>query len=305
MSRRPDVTLTQLRYFVTAAGNGSMTQAAAELHVAQSAVSASIAELERQVGTQLFIRQPGRGLILTSAGEEFVRESQALLAHLDEVLGSARGRSDQVRGHIRFACFTTLAPFVLPELLADLAEHYPGLEVEVIEAEAEGLGAALRTGRAELALGYDLGLGPDIERQLVAEVEPHVILPAGHRLASHSRIHLEDLASEPMVLLDLPHSTEYFHRLLASAGVEPTIRYRSVNYETVRGLVARGHGYSILNQRPQHDITYGGGKVEPRPIANDLPPLRVVTARLSMARPTARARAIAARARLLLQTSWT
>lgn len=303
MSRRPDVTLTQLRYFVTAANLGSMTQAAAELHVAQSAVSAAVAELERQVGAQLFIRQRARGLILTASGEEFVREAGAVLAHLDEVLGNARGRSDQARGHIRIACFSTLAPFVLPELLADLAEHFPGLEVEVMETEADGLSAALHTGQAELALTYDLGLGPEIERQVVAEVEPHVILPADHRLAGHSRIHLEDLANDPMVLLDLPHSRDYFQRLLASAGVNPIIRYRSVNYETVRGLVARGHGYSILNQRPQQNVTYGGGRVQPRPIADDLPLLRVVTARLSSVRPTARARAIATRARAVLQTS--
>ena len=60
MSRRPDVTLTQLRYFVRAAAHGSMTQAAAEVRVAQSAVSAAVAQLERQVGTQLFIRQRAR-----------------------------------------------------------------------------------------------------------------------------------------------------------------------------------------------------------------------------------------------------
>jgi DNA-binding transcriptional LysR family regulator len=80
----------------------------------------------------------------------------------------------------------------------------------------------------------------------------------------------------------------------------PNIRYRSVNYETVRGLVARGLGYSILNQRPVHDVTYGGGTVQPREIANDLPALRVVTAQLSTVRSTARAiasRAIEARAR--------
>jgi len=300
MAKRPDVTLTQLRYLVAAATRGTMTQAAAEMHVAQSAVSAAVAELERQLGTQLFIRQRARGLVLTAAGEEFVSEARAVLAHLDDVLGNARGRSEQVRGHIRIACFVTLAPFVLPELLADLNAHYPGLEVEVIEAEAESLSAALHSGQAELGLSYDLGLGPEIDRQVVAEVQPHVILPPDHRLAGHSRVHLEDLAHEPMILLDLPHSRDYFQHMLATAGVTPNVRYRSVSYETVRGLVARGLGYSILNQRPVHDVTYGGGTVQPRQIANDLPPLHVVTAHLSSVRSTARARAVAARARAVL-----
>ncbi len=300
MSRRPDVTVTQLRYFVTAANHGTMTAAAADLHVAQSAVSAAVAELERQVGTQLFIRQRARGLVLTAAGEEFVSEARAVLAHLDEILGNARGRSEQVRGQIRIACFVTLAPFVLPELLADLTAHYPGLDVEVIEAEAEAVSTALLTGQVELALSYDLGLGPGIDRQVVAEAPAHVILPPDHRLAAHNRVHLEDLADDPMILLDLPHSRDYFQHMLATAGVTPNVRYRSVNYETVRGMVARGLGYSILNQHPVHDVTYGGGTVQPRPIANDIPPLRVVTAQLSTVRSTARARAIAGRARAVL-----
>ena len=70
MRRRPDVTLTQLRYFVKAATYSSMTKAADELHIAQSAVSAAISQLEQQIGTQLFIRHRARGLALTAAGEE-------------------------------------------------------------------------------------------------------------------------------------------------------------------------------------------------------------------------------------------
>ena len=271
MTRRPDVTITQLRYFVAAATHRSMTNAAIEVRVAQSALSAAVAQLERQVGTQLFIRQRARGLVLTAAGEAFLSDARAVLAHMDEVLDAARGRGEQVRGRIRVACFVTLGPFVLPELLADLAEHHPGIEVEVIETEAESLGTALRSGAAEVALTYDLGLGTEIERQVVAEVDPHVILPPGHRLAGRARVHLDDLRQDPMVLLDLPHSREYFQQLLASAGVTPVIRHRSASYETVRGLVARGHGWSMLHQRPVEDVTYGGGGCSPAPSPTTCP----------------------------------
>ena len=68
MSKKPDVTLAQLRYFIEAATHLSMTRAAEELFVAQSAVSSAIAQLEQQVGAQLFIRQRSRGLTLTPAG---------------------------------------------------------------------------------------------------------------------------------------------------------------------------------------------------------------------------------------------
>ena len=112
MRRRPDVTLTQLRYFVKAATYLSMTKAADELHIAQSAVSAAVSQLEQQIGTQLFIRHRARGLALTAAGEEMLRDTRALLAHLDEVLDGATGRVDQVHGTVRLACSVTLTPFV-------------------------------------------------------------------------------------------------------------------------------------------------------------------------------------------------
>lgn len=301
MARRPDVTLMQLRYFLRAATHNSMTLAALELRVAQSAVSASIAQLERQLGAQLFIRQRSRGLLLTPAGEEFLSDARAALAHVDEVLDSARGKSDHVSGRLRLACFTTLAPFVLPDLLADLAEHHPDLEIDVLEVEADALAAAVRSGAAELAIGYDLGLGHDIDRQVVATVQPHVLLRPDHRLAAHPRIHLRDLAADPMVLLDLPHSREYFQECLASAGVTPQVRHRSVNYETVRGLVARGHGYSLLNLRSAGDTTYCGASLVTVPIADPMPGLSVVIARLTSVRQSARARAVAARAHSVLR----
>jgi DNA-binding transcriptional LysR family regulator len=80
-------------------------------------------------------------------------------------------------------------------------------------------------------------------------------------------------------------------------GVTPQIRYWSASYETVRGLVARGHGYSILNQRPASEGTYDGGTVAAVLIKDDVPGLPIVLARSAAVRTTARARAVAVAAR--------
>ena len=223
MRRRPDVTLTQLRYFVKAATYSSMTKAADELHIAQSAVSAAVSQLEQQIGTQLFIRHRARGLALTAAGEEMLRDTLALLAHLDEVLDGASGRVDQVRGTVRLACFITLTPFVLPRLLSDLGVRHPDLEIEVIETSAAEVRTVLRNGTAELAITYDLALGAGIETEFLGDAAPYVVLPPGHRLANRKSIRLTDLADEPMVLLDLPDSRDYFESMLAKryAGWSP------------------------------------------------------------------------------------
>lgn len=147
------------------------------------------------------------------------------------------------------------------------------LEVDLVEGESERLQTALRHGRCELALMYDLGLDDDIERELLAVAPPYVILPPAHRLARNAKgIHLRDIADDPMVLLDLPHSRDYFRSLVASVGVEPHIRYRTSSYETVRALVARGHGFAILNQEPAEPTTYDGGSVVKVPLVDKLDP---------------------------------
>jgi DNA-binding transcriptional LysR family regulator len=297
--RRPDVTLTQLRYFVKAATYGSMTKAADELRIAQSAVSAAVSQLEHQIGTQLFIRQRARGLVLTTAGEEMLRDTRALLEHLGEVLDSASGQAGEIRGRIRIACFVTLTPFILPRLISELGAKHPDLEVEVVETQADDVRAVLRNGTAEVALTYDLGLGADIDTEVLHIARPYVALARDHPLATSEEIDLAQLAAEPMVLLDLPDSRDYFESMLVDAGVQPRIHYRSASYETVRGMVARGHGFSILNQEPAHHGTYDGGEVVAVPIRGDAPGLPIVIARAHVVRATARARAIEDAARTI------
>lgn len=293
MASRPDVTLTQMRYFVEAARLLSMTKSAQKLLVAQSAVSTAISQLERGVGTQLFVRQRSKGLVLTTAGEQFLRDAQALLAGLDEAVDLARGSGSQVRGTIHLACFTTLAPFVLPDLLTMLGNEHPELEVQVLETDADGAAEALRSGAVELAISYDLAYPDDIIRTPVCGAPPYVILPADHRLAQASSVRLGELATEPFVLLDLPRSREYFLSVLSAAGIEPQIRYRSGSYETVRTLVANGHGFAILNQQPVSPSTYSGASVVSLAIEEPVPELSIVLAALAAMKPTARARAVA------------
>lgn len=296
-----DVTLTQLRYFVEAAGCLSMTAAARNLTVAQSAVSASVAHLERQIGTQLFIRQRSKGLVLTPAGELFLHDARAVLAHMEEVLEHAQGERESVKGRVRLVCFTTLAPLLLPGLLARLNEEHPGLEVAVTEADASGCAVALPTGQADMALTYDLGMPAGVATTKVDEARPYVAMPASHRLARRTSVALAELRGEPFVLLDLPHSRELMVSLLRGAGVEPMVRFRSASFETVRTFVANGHGFALLHQRPRHVMTYDGGRVATVEIEDDVPSLDIVLAHLRTQRFTARMRAVAQAVRQQVQ----
>lgn len=287
-------TLVQLRYFVIVAEHGSMTAAADRLHIAQSAVSTAISNLEHELRVQLFIRHRARGLTLTSAGERLLHQSRDLLTRARDVEAEARGSGGSLTGPVTIGCFVTLAPYYLPALVAACDSHYPGIELNVVEAEAEQLHQSLRTGGIDFALIYDLGAptDADLHRETIAHAPAYVIVSADHRLADRTAVDLADLAPDPMVLLDLPYSRDYFRAMVAASGTEPDVRYRSQNYETVRSMVARGLGYSVLNQRPQTGQTYGGGDVVALDLRDENPALEVTITVVEGVRQTARAQAV-------------
>lgn len=299
MHRFP-LTLTQLSYFTECAKTLNMTTASQELHVAQSAVSTAITNLERSLGTTLFIRQHAKGLVLTPAGESLLRDSRRLFAFLTDTIDTLQADRGEIRGSITIACFSTLAPFLLPRLISRLQQRHPELSVEVVEGDYQENLAALRDGRAELAIAYDLTEAEGIRREIVGGTRPHVIVSADHPLAERKSIALAELAEEPFVLLDLPGSRDYFLGILLHAGLTPKLKYRSSNYETVRSMVAAGLGYSILNQRPSIDGTYTGGRAVAVEIEDRVPRLSIAVSSLTQIGRSARAAAVTETTRAIL-----
>jgi DNA-binding transcriptional LysR family regulator len=155
----------------------------------------------------------------------------------------------------------------------------------------------LLEGRFEIALTYHLGFPRELEFETLAAVMPHAVLPRGHPLSSAVSVSLESLAREPMVLLDLPYSREYFLSLFRAVGLEPYVRDRTASFELVRGLVANGRGFSILNLIPRSGTTYEGSKVVCRPLSEQPSPLRVGLAQPAGLRLTHAARAFVAHCR--------
>jgi DNA-binding transcriptional LysR family regulator len=287
----PPFTLVQLHYFAAAVECGSMTAASRELMVSQSAVSTAIAQLEKALGVTLVLRHHAHGLALTGAGRAFHAELRAFLAHSQELADTALNAGQALVGDLTVGCFATLAPFRLPRILASLREAHPAVSVHVLEAEHAGLKRALRAGECEVALAYGYDLEEDLVPTRIGSAAPYVLLPGHHRLAGRAAVALRDLADDPMILLDLPHSAGYFLSLFAERGLEPLIRHRSTGFETVRALVAAGEGFAVLNQKPSHDTTYTGQPVVTVPIRDDITPLDVVLVRVRGTRATRKAEA--------------
>lgn len=271
-----------------------MTGASRRTNVSQPSISAAIAQLEAKFGLQLFIRHHAQGLTLTAAGRHLLVEARSLLAQANELRQEALNLGSSLSGELTLGCFLTFAPLLMPGLLRRFAARFAETRVKLHEGHVQGLLEGLRSGRFELALTYDLNLGPDLQFEELAEVPLHVLLPVDHRFAAAEAVSLRELVDEPLVLLGLPHSREYFLSVLYSLRLEPRIAHETPSFEMVRGLVANGYGYAIMHSRPLGDLTLDGRRLVYRPVLERVRPTRLGLAQLKRARPTRMAGAFAA-----------
>jgi hypothetical protein len=143
----------------------------------------------------------------------------------------------------------TLAPMLVPELSHAFTTAFPATQIRHLEGNQEQLIQGLRRSEVDVAITYDLQIPEDILFTALVDLPPHVLVGEAHPFAQRSAVSLPDLVAEPMILLDLPLSREYFMALFMKAGLQPFITARSAHQEVVRTMVANGYGYYGL-QRP-------------------------------------------------------
>nr|WP_179580820.1 LysR substrate-binding domain-containing protein [Leifsonia psychrotolerans] len=280
--------MRQLAYFVGIAEAGSISDAAARLHVSASALSAALTDLEASVGMQLCIRRKAHGVTLTPNGVDVLDKARRVLRAADEIRHTHGSPAGELRGPITLGCYVTLAPTVVPALLEATSAVHPGLTFTLVESAQDGLLRGLFDGDIDLAVVYDMHLPGGLNRVLLYEVRLHVLLPAGHRLCpptgvdapadapgtdapAEAGVDLADLIDEPFVLFDAAPSREYTLGLLEARGLHPEVAHRTSSYEMVRALVARGQGWSVLVQRPAQPFSYEGRPVVSLPISPAAP----------------------------------
>lgn len=291
------LTLRQLEYFVASAELGSMTAAAERVRLSQSAISTALADLEKTLGVQLLIRH-ARGLSLTPAGERVLADARRLIGAVDDLHASARDIGQELTGRLRVGCYSTLAPILLPGVIADFVGDNPSVELEILEGSHSFLQEQLRNGGCEVALMYDYdfkegSLPPDMTASTVMASPPHLLLHPAHRLARRSKIRLADVIDDPFILFDLQPGGDYFLEIFAKFGLSPNVLLRTQSFEMVRSLVARGVAYSMLTQQTTTSTSYEGMDFVTKPLSDRLSSLNIVIVQLGATRPTRRASAFA------------
>lgn len=189
--------LRQLTALTAVADHRSFSNAARALHTVQSNISTHIARLEREVGATLVDRSAGT---LTDAGRIVVARARRILAELDALTADVASSLGRVSGPVRFGIIGTTGRWLLPVLLAELTTRHPDIRLITVDATTTSLVPQLAAGTLDLALVNLPVTDPDVETEPLFDEEHVVLSPAGHPLAAHESLELDDLAETPLLL---------------------------------------------------------------------------------------------------------
>jgi LysR family transcriptional regulator, benzoate and cis,cis-muconate-responsive activator of ben and cat genes len=238
------VDLRHLRSFVAVAEELHFSRAAQRLNLAQSAVSAQVRKLEREVGGALLVRT-SRRVLLTPAGEALLEDARALLAAADDALARARGLARGETGTLVVGCFGPSPGELLATLLDRFQAHLPDVRVEVSAFDFAEVLERLRDGRLDVSFLYLPLDEPDIHVTPLLNEPRVVVMAADHPLARRESLRPEDLAGETFVTQpqSMPLMWRDFWMLVDQLGERPQISpHVAPGMEQWLHQLARGDG---------------------------------------------------------------
>ncbi|WP_313606571.1 LysR family transcriptional regulator [Rhizobium sp.] len=268
--------LRQVGYALAVADHGSTAAAARALNVSQPSVSQAVTQLEAHFGQPLFRRTSGHGLQVTPFGRLKIPEFRRLLSQAEQVF-SARA-ADLMCHKLTLGVFSTVGPRYVPGLVRLFTERFPGSHVELVEDDLRGLVDGLTSGRIDLAIMYDVGLPTGLHVTNLKEVRPYALVHEEHHLANEKTVFVRDLLGDPLILISLPFSRDFFLSIAQSQGLPVTIALETKSIEMVRSMVANKLGFSLLATDIAHEVTYDGQGVRRLEISDDIPPHKIVLA---------------------------
>ncbi|MEE6177398.1 hydrogen peroxide-inducible genes activator [Mycobacterium sp. 050134] len=242
-------TIAGLRAFVAVAERRHFSSAATSLGVSQSTLSQALAALEAGLRTPL-IERSTRRMFLTTAGAELLPRAQAVVEAVDEFTAAAAGSADPLRAGIRLGLIPTVAPYVLPTVLAGLTEQFPDLNLRVIEDQTERLLTALREGSLDAALIALPAEAAGVTAIPIYDEDFILALPPGHPLSGRRRVPATALADLPLLLLDEGHCLrDQALDVCQKAGVRAELaNTRAASLATAVQCVSGGLGVTLIPQ---------------------------------------------------------
>jgi LysR family transcriptional regulator, hydrogen peroxide-inducible genes activator len=240
------ITLRQLRYFDALTRTKHFGMAADQCAVTQPALSMQIKELERELGVELVERR-GNSIAVTLAGQEIAARAEAILNQVRELSDYARQHQGVLTGPLRLGIIPSIAPYLLPAILTEMAKHYPALDLQIRETQTGALVEELIRGDLDAAL-----LALPIQQSQVETMAlfDDRFLIAVQRQAAQGWANSDlraRIGQERLLLLEEGHclrdqALQFCH----IANMQARKALGAASLTTIMQMVAAGHGITLL-----------------------------------------------------------
>lgn len=243
-----NITLRQLRAFVTLARSPSFNEASELLHLSQSALSVAIKKMEQEVGGSLFSRST-RSLELSPEGRNFLPTAQRLLADWDEAFDDL-GRSFSLQqGKISVAVMPSFAMNQFPEALASFQREYPTLNIGVEDVVMEATIEAVRSGQADLGITFEPEQLDGVEFTPLFKDRWIALVHRDSALANEQQVSWQQLVQQPFIAMNRGSwSRATTEAAMATAGVSPGQLLEAHQLATIGRMVSVGLGVAVVPQ---------------------------------------------------------
>jgi len=270
------ISIKQVRYFIAAADAGQVSQAAIDLNVSQSAVTAAIKQLEVDLGVLLFKRLP-TGVSLTAEGGRFLLHARNIMAAVNAAARAPLSEDSALTGTVRIGVSYTVAGYFLPRHYTRFWRSYPRIRAELHELPRDDIEAGLKDGSLDLAvmLVSNLQDRKHLAHETLLRSRRRLWLPVEHPLLAAETVTLADVAREPYVMLTVDEANETAARYWKPTGLRPEIVFKTSSVEAVRSLVADGIGVTILSDMVYRPWSLEGQRIEQRSVMAEIPTMDV------------------------------
>jgi DNA-binding transcriptional LysR family regulator len=237
--------LKQLTALVTVADLGSVTRAAAHLHLGQPAVTRQIRMLEDEVGTPLFERTR-QGMVPTAAGEVMVERARRALRELEQGRAEVGLGTDKVAGSVTVGLLESVTDVLLEPLFTTVTARYPGIDLRILTGYSGHLRQWLEDGDVDLSVLYDVAGGPPVVRPLLDEVL-WAVGPPDAGLRPDAPVPWATALRHPLVLPVAGHGLRaLIEKARAAVPHELDLVAETNSMHVQKSLVANGSGWTIL-----------------------------------------------------------
>jgi LysR family transcriptional regulator, hydrogen peroxide-inducible genes activator len=240
------MTLTELKYVIAVAEEKHFGRAAERAFVSQPSLSAAVKNLEEELGVQIFERSKNEVLI-TEIGKQIIAQSKRILDEAAKIKAIAQQGANPLEGPLRLGVIHTIAPYLLPELVASMRELAPKMPLDIEENMTVNLEKMLSEGAIDIAILALPFQANGVEVTPLYDEQFRAIVPIKHPWAKRKHIDASELDSQNLLLLSIGHC---FRDQVLDACQEfsraPEPGKQGNSLETLRNMVASGMGISVL-----------------------------------------------------------